>query len=125
METRRAPAAGNATGWREWIETGLPVLAKYADGEAAVVGNANLWYVGCTGDQAFTRSLMQAALKVAGIRTTELPDTVRLRRRGGVQFAFNYGAEAWLAPASAQQFLLGARKVEPYSLAVWRIAERS
>jgi beta-galactosidase len=113
--------AGHAAGWREWLETDLPVLARYADGEAAVVGTGKLWYVGCTGDGTFTRSLMTAALGAAGLPASELPDTVRLRRRGNVQFAFNYGAQAWQAPASAQQFLLGAREVAPYSLAAWRV----
>lgn len=113
--------AGNAAGWRESLETSLPVLARYSDGEAAVVGSDRLWYVGCTGDQAFTRSLMKAALHTAGLQANQLPDTVRLRRRGNVQFAFNYGSAPWAAPASIQRFLLGERTVQPYSLAVWQV----
>lgn len=114
--------AGHALGWREWLESSLPVLARYPDGEAALVGSDKIWYVGCTGDRDFTRSLMKAALNAASLRGSALPDTVRLRRRGDVQFAFNYGEKAWRAPASASQFLLGGPEIGPYSLAAWRIA---
>ncbi|MBD8548560.1 beta-galactosidase [Sphingomonas sp. CFBP 8760] len=112
--------AGSAHGWREWLDTALPVLARYDDGEAAVVGSERRWYVGCRGDATFTRALMKAACVKAGLTILPLPDHVRLRRRGDLQFAFNYGPQPWNAPVDAGPFLLGGRRVEPCSLAIWR-----
>jgi beta-galactosidase len=108
-------------GWREWLETALPVQARYADGEAAVVGGERIWYVGCQGDAAFTASLMRTAARRAGLVTRILPTGVRLRRRGSLQFAFNYGASIQNLPVGpAASFLVGSAKIKPHDLAIWR-----
>jgi beta-galactosidase len=48
-----------------------------------------------------------------------LPEGVRLRRRGTLTFAFNYGDEVWQAP-SGSSFLLGGPEVGPSEVAIWR-----
>jgi len=55
----------------------------------------------------------------AGLSTTELPAEVRLRRRGDLTFAFNYGETRWRAPFSDEP-LLGEPEVIPRNFTVWR-----
>jgi len=62
---------------------------------------------------------MALAAARAGLDTLPLPEGVRIRRRGDLTFAFNYGGEVWKGPKGAS-YLLGGRKVGPQSLAVWR-----
>lgn len=57
----------------------------------------------------------------AGLVTERLPDHVRLRRRGELTFAFNYGEEAWEGPEA--EYVLGTRHIGPQSLAAWRSPE--
>lgn len=117
--------SGRAIGWREWLETSLPTRARYAEnGAPAIVGGERAWYVGCQGDQTFTRSLMAAAARQAGLETLELPDHVRLKRRGELTFAFNYGAEPWTLPFAPGAFLLGGKTVPTHGVSAWRTASR-
>ena len=64
---------------------------------------------------------MKRAVADAGLAPRELPEAVRLRRRGGVTFAFNYGNQPWNAPAGAE-YLIGGPTVGPQDLAAWREA---
>ncbi|MDO6414943.1 beta-galactosidase [Sphingomonas sp. BIUV-7] len=113
---------GQAMGWREWLETALPVLAHYDDGEAAVMGSARIWYVGCQGDAAFTGSLLKTASNRAGLKTYDLPDGVRLQRRGALTFALNYGPRSWTIPEARRRFVLGGKLVGPQQVSAWRDA---
>ena len=45
---------------------------------------------------------------------------MRLRRRGNLTFAFNYGDEVFRAPSSGSPFLLGGPEVGPSEVAIWR-----
>ena len=112
--------AGTVVDWREELLTELPVLATYSDGHPAVVGSRKYWYVGCRGDTAFTRSMLQAAARTAELPVTELPDGIRLKRRGGLHFAFNYTDEPWEIPAKPKTFILGQAEIGPHDLAIWR-----
>ncbi len=112
--------SGNAMRWREWIQSTLPVIAQYGDGGPAVVGNKRVWYVGCEGDEPLTLSLMRSAARSVGIATIDLPDGVRLRRRGNLTFAFNYGPGTWSVPVEPSRVMVGASRILPQSLAVWR-----
>ena len=57
--------------------------------------------------------------KAAKLDTTPVPEGVRLRRRGDLTFAFNYGNEPWAAP-SFGRLVLGEQTVGPQSVSVWR-----
>lgn len=114
---------GRVTEWREDIETRLPVIAHYDDdGAPAIVGTKRIWYIGCHGDKAFTSTVMRSAAQQAGLRLVNIPETVRLRRRDKLTFAFNYGSDSWTAevPPGAR-FLIGSRQVGPYDLAIWEV----
>lgn len=66
------------------------------------------------------QKLIERMLDKAGIKRLALPEHVRLRRRGHLTFAFNYGTEPWLAPADkTARFRLGACEVASRDLACW------
>ena len=61
---------------------------------------------------------MKWSAKAAGLATLDLPAAVRIRRRGDLTFAFNYGDVAWQPPV-ARGFLLGGPNVDPQDVAAW------
>jgi beta-galactosidase len=63
--------------------------------------------------------LMALLCRKAGLATIELPTEVRLRRRGDLTFAFNYGGTPWHAPFSGEP-LLGEPEVMPRNFTVWQ-----
>ena len=66
------------------------------------------------------RGVFARLLKAAGVRVTPVPEHVRLQRRGGLTFAFNFGDEPWDADvAETAKFHLGSRSVPPRGVACW------
>ena len=70
--------------------------------------------------------LRDAAAKV-GLDTLNLPDGLRLRRRGDVRFAINYAPEAidlaaHMTGAERFDFLIGGARLDPAGVAAWREA---
>ena len=64
---------------------------------------------------------MTALCTEAGIATTPVSGSLRLRRRGDLCFAINYGDTAVVAPAAENAgFILGGRSVPPRDLSIWR-----
>ena len=111
---------GRAERWREWLTTELPALASFADGTPALVQAGSRYYLGCWPDEDLVAATLQHLLvRHAGLIATPLPAHVRLRRRGDLTFAFNYGPEPWQCPADAD-YLLGGPNLAPQDLACWR-----
>ena len=110
---------GHAERWREHVETHAETLATFADGAPALVARDNYHYLACWPDVGALGMLMALLCRKAGLATIELPTEVRLRRRGSLTFAFNYGQTPWRAPFSNKQ-LLGEPEVMPNNFTVWR-----
>ncbi len=56
----------------------------------------------------------------AGIETHRLPEGMRVRRRGQVTFAFNFGAGPLIAPApETATFVLGSRQLHTGDVCAW------
>ncbi len=110
-----------ATVWREHIESDLPVLATFDDGRPALVSAANLHYVGCWPDADLLQAMFMKLCTEAGLTTVELPVDIRLRRRGDLTFAFNYGpAEVDLPADKGREFVLGGQTLPAAGVAAWR-----
>ena len=78
-------------------------------------------YLATLSDAAFTTDLLEALCAEAGVATLRLPDDLRLRRRGDLVFALNYGAVPATAPAPAgTTFLIGGREIGARDVAIWR-----
>jgi beta-galactosidase len=111
--------------WLEDIETTLEPEVRTASG-------AGLWYRHGRGHylatwphpQLLDRVLRRAAAE-EGMEVLSLPDGLRLRRRGEVRFAVNYGPESVrldsvLEGVGGFHFLLGGPVLAPAGVAAWR-----
>ncbi|HQY43333.1 MAG TPA: beta-galactosidase [Paracoccaceae bacterium] len=113
-----------ATRWRETLITSEEVLASfcgpYRDGAPALIGNHKARYLAALPDRAALANVMADTLNWADVPC--LPDLgdLRLTRRGGLTFAFNYGAAGAQAPAKdGAVFHLGGRLIAPAGVAAW------
>jgi beta-galactosidase len=120
----RHAVTGHVTGaaerWREWVETEADVLARFADGGPALVRSGHALYLAAWPDATLLAATMRHVIGAAGLPLLDLPAGVRLRRRGDLIFAFNYGPSAWTAPQpDAGRYRLGGPLVAPRSLSCW------
>lgn len=108
--------------WREIFDVlDGTVMATYETGAPAVVRHGRTTYLGCVTDDGYLRHLFEGLAAEAGLTATALPHTLRLRRRGGMVFAFNYAADPVDAPAPATaEFIIGGQAVPAYGVSVWR-----
>ena len=111
--------SGHAERWREQVETRAETLATFGDGAPALVAQGNFHYLACWPDAGAIAIFMALLCEKACLATIELPTEIRLRRRGDLTFAFNYGRTPWRAPFSDEP-LLGEPEVMPRSFTVWR-----
>ncbi len=87
----------------------------------AVIHYERRIYIAGWPDADLRNEIMRFAAKEAGLPVFDLPEGVRLRRRGTLMFAFNYGAEIWTVPNLGQvDWLLGSAEIGPQQLACWR-----
>ena len=110
--------SGAAIRWREYLEATGETLACFTGGDPALVANRTCLYLGCWPDQELLGNVMRLACKRAGLTTVELPDHIRLRRRGAHVFAFNYGGPAWTG-GPAEAVVLGQASVASQDVSVW------
>ncbi len=109
-------------GWRERIDADdAERLASFADGGPALVRKGRALYLATLADADFRTDLLERLCVEAGVATRRLPPTVRLRRRGGLVFAINYGdAAISLDMAGDATFVIGDKALGPRDVAVWR-----
>lgn len=109
---------GCAIRWRENIETGAKVLSHFEDGQAAIVTLGKAFYLACWPDSQLLSETVKLACDSAGLSVVDLPDHIRLRRRGSYTFAFNYGGADWACPRSRSYFF-GDGIVRQYQVGAW------
>jgi beta-galactosidase len=110
---------GTVSRWRELLETECTADLTYDDGSPAMITSGRISYLGAWADPELLRKIIRLALDRASVAMTEIPDHVRLRRRGNLVFAFNYGPDTWTAPENATKFLLGGPIVGACDVACW------
>ncbi len=131
VETLRSDCAGEirmaeedyvSGRWREAIDPGdCSVVAHYEDGTPALLRHGRAHYLATLTNDGFLTALLTSLCAEAGVAVTPVSDGLRLRRRGGLTFAINYGDTPVLAPAPDEAvFVLGSRTVAPRDLAIWR-----
>lgn len=109
--------------WREEIELAgeAEIVARYDDGGAAIIRAGRALYVASLTDRDFLTDLFDALCAEAGVATQRLARDVRVRRRGDLVFAFNYGEASTPAPApEGARFVLGGATIGPRDAVVWR-----
>ena len=109
---------GTAERWREVLElSGAETIAKFADGDAAFVSSGNHHYLACWPDAKLLHATIRFVAAKANVDTVELPEGVRIRRRGNLLFAFNYGNTPWKLNRG-KSVILGKREIQPQNLAI-------
>jgi beta-galactosidase len=115
----KGKVSGKAIRWRDHIETRETVLARFENGDPALVVKGRHHLLGCWPDPQLLSTLMKYLTKLAGVATVPVPEHIRLRRRGDLVFAFNYGDKAWKAPKLGRN-LLGGQTLQPQQVGIWR-----
>ena len=96
------------------------MLARFEDGGAAVLRRGRMRYLAATFDNDLLDAIVGAAARDAGLSPAPLPEGLRLRRRGRVQFAFHSGPGRARVPAPAgATWLLGGPDLDPAGVAAW------
>lgn len=114
-----------AHSWCEALDLlpGATVIATYENGDVAVARSGRTTYIGTLTDAQFLSNLLAGEAEAAGLETMKLPDTLRVSRRGGLGYAFNYAPHAQDCPAPEHaDYVIGSPVIPPYSVSVWRLA---
>ncbi len=117
-------AAYLAGRWRETVTTSAAILARfdgdYQTGAPALIGNDKARYLATLPGPDLLAAIMADTLHWAGVPTLPALGDLRLARRDGLHFAFNYGPVPAQVPAApAATFLIGARSLPPAEVAIW------
>jgi len=117
----KGEVSGQIIKWRERVECGASteVLAHFENEAPAVLRKKNTLSLLGWPDEPLLAEVMGYAAREAALESIPIPDAVRLRRRGDLVFAFNYGNQAWSPPDFGQR-LLGSGDVLPQDVAIWR-----
>jgi beta-galactosidase len=121
-------AAGRRFGVRHWLEhvrTSLEPRARLDDGTGLWFAHGRAHYLAAWPDARLLDLVLETLCAQARIPTLNLPEDVRLRRRGAFVYAFNYGtAEIDLAaigaPAEPHAYRLGGPRLPAAGVALWR-----
>jgi len=121
------PGEFGVSRWLEHIDTELPPLAKTASGHGFWYRAGKLQYLGAWPSRDLADAMVAEAADGAGLPLLELPDDLRIRRRGDILFAINYGPEpidisSCLPGAATADYILGDRVLPPAGVAAWREA---
>ncbi|MEL7537710.1 MAG: beta-galactosidase [Pseudomonadota bacterium] len=108
--------------WRDRVDVdGEFVLARYDDGDAAVVRNGAALYLTTLCEHRFLVRLYHDLCGELGVDTHLLAEDLRLRRRGELTFAFNFGDRPLTLPLESDtELLCGEHTLAPRDVAVWR-----
>ena len=119
--TEKVGQRGEARQWRDLIETshGVQIEATFADGHPAIVRSGSVLYLASLFDETLTQDIFLNVAKAAGLNAAPLPEGIRISRRGGLTYVFNYNATPYKIPAAAS-FIVGQEEVEPQGVAIYR-----
>jgi beta-galactosidase len=108
--------------WLEHVETALAPVATREGGGGFLYRQGAVHYLTTVPDHAFLGALFWSILQEAGVDATIVDADIRLRRRGDLVFAFNYGPEERdvSSLASGAAFKLGGPFIPPGGAAVWK-----
>jgi len=122
--------SGYARHWRDLIEIdpsregqeSMQVRAVFSDGHPAYVKRGAVHYLASFFDEASTQALFARIANEAGLAPTHLGDAVRVSRRGGLTWVFNYGPNTHQLAAEipSDAFVIGSHAIEAQGVAAYR-----
>lgn len=109
---------GTAIRWRESLDLkGAKQIAHFENGQAAFIAAGNHHYLACWPDQTALDAAINYVVREAKLPALSLPEGVRLRRRGNLLFALNYGNTPYRLTQKGK-VLLGKRSVGPQDVTI-------
>ena len=112
------------TRWLEHVATPLEPLARTAAGAGIAWQSGQVTYLATWPCAALLDHVLRPLAMAAGLAPLDLPDGLRLRRRGGVRFAINYEATpvdlTAFVPGLPASFAIGSPLLPPAGVAAWR-----
>ena len=107
--------------WLEHIESDLIAEEMLIDGRAAVYSNGRARYICGWPDTALLTRLIGKMANETGVNIMPLPDDLRIRRAGNLNFAFNYGTDMLPIPGGEnRRYILGGPEIPPAGVSVWQ-----
>ncbi len=105
--------------WREKVSTDLLPVGKFTDDWGFYYRSGDCHYLNCCLDTDSLQRFFRERLQDAGIETTACSTGLRIRQRGSLYFAFNYGPEVAHLD-SGNRYLVGNCVLHPAEVAVWQ-----
>jgi beta-galactosidase len=116
----------SVTRWLEHVETDLAPLAHTPQGHGIAWQSGSISYLATWPCPALLDAVLRPLAQAAGLAPLDLPEGLRLRRRGPLRFAVNYGPEPVdlreHVPA-LPQLVVGTPWLAPAEVTVWIEAE--
>jgi beta-galactosidase len=108
--------------WCEQIDAGeSEILARYDNGEPAVVRQDRTTYIGTLTNREFLLDFFQQVCQQANIQTYRFGEDIRVCQRGDLMFAFNYSDQPQELPLDSDaSLMLGSTHIKPHGVTVWR-----
>ena len=96
-------------------------MARYDNGELAVVRQDRTTYIGTLTNREFLLDFFQQYCQQANIQTYRFGEDIRVCQRGDLIFAFNYSDQPQELPLDSDtSLMLGSAHIEPHGVTVWR-----
>ena len=113
---------GNFSVWREHGLTSGVSEGKASDGMAVLTSGNQGSYICGWPDQKLLNAVMRNQMQLAGLDVVELPEYLRVRRRGDLLFFTNYGSQEVSIPEVYQgKLLLGKRTLSQADISILKI----
>ena len=113
---------GNFSVWREHGLTSGVSEGKSSDGMAVLTSGNQGSYICGWPDQKLLNAIMKNQMQLAGLEVVELPEYLRVRRRGNLLFFTNYGTQKASIPEVYQgELLLGKRTLSQADISILKI----
>ncbi|MCI5044699.1 MAG: beta-galactosidase [Aquisalinus sp.] len=114
----------SASRWLDHVETDLKPVAAMTDGTGLLFAHNKLSFFTTVPDGPFIGIVIGQICAKQDIQTTALPEHMRMRRRGDVVFAFNYGADRATIPENIRSadgaLVFGSWELPAAGTACWR-----
>ncbi len=108
----------NAIKWREKVSGDVDAIDKFDDGWGFYYCHDRCHYLNACMDEESLVRFVENRLKEAGISTYKCSEGLRLRRKGNLVFAFNYGPDSVELDGS-KRYLIGGQTLGVAEIAVW------